>query len=258
MDTTHAPALHPLPTAIGQLLTSYRPRCLTEPHWTACRGEVIALVAAAPPADEDDARALLGAAVALMAWAAPQLPDASLAQLLTGSWVERFAVTWRRQGRSDNSLRNHLSALHRLQRTLNGEDGSRRKNRTDQSGARTPVPYGPPEFSAIRAAAAHAPDHIAAALECAITLHERGVIEPEAFEHGLDQAAWKEAKGWLREHRLPPLDAAELRRAWTFAIMRRTSLFEAVSIGLTGAEIDRLRDHLPTDGRASRAALRHF
>ncbi|MFA9430011.1 hypothetical protein [Egicoccus sp. AB-alg2] len=258
MDTSHAPAPLPLPTAVSQVLTSYRPRTLTEPQWTARRAEVIELVAAAPPADEADVRALLGSAVALLAWAAPQVADLRLVDVLTGPWVERFAVAWRQEGRSDNSLRNHLAALHRLQRTLAGEDGSRRINRTDRSGPRTAAPYGDIEFSAVRAAAEHAPRHLADAIGTALTLHEQGIVAPDAFDHGLDPAAWSEAKRWMREHRLPPLDATQLRRAWAFTVVQSTSLLEAMRAGLRSDEIDGLRDHLPADGNASRDALRSF
>lgn len=258
MDTSHAPIPPPLPTAVRQVLATYRPRSLTEPQWAACRAEVVALVAAAPPADEADVRALLGSAVALLAWAAPQVAHLQLVDLLTGPWVERFAVAWRQEGRSDNSLRNHLANLHRLQRTLAGEDGSRRINRTDRSGPRTTAPYGPVEFSAVRAAAAHAPRHLAEAIDTALTLHDRGVVAPDAFDQGLDPTAWPEAKRWLRDHRLPPLDAAQLRRSWAFSVVQRTSMFEALQVGLSGDEIDGLRDHLPADGNASHAALRNF
>lgn len=258
MDTSHAPIPHPLPTAVSQVLATYRPRALTEPQWTACRAEVVELVAAAPPADEADVRALLGSAVVLLAWAAPQVPQLRLVDVLTGPWVERFAAAWRQEGRSDNSLRNHLAALHRLQRTLAGEDGSRRINRTDRSGPRTTAPYGPVEFSAVRAAAAHAPRHLMDAISTTLTLHERGIVAPHAFEHGLDPAAWSEARRWMREHRLPPLDAAQLRRAWAFTVVQGTSLLEALKVGLRSDEIDGLRDHLPAHGNSSRTSFREF
>lgn len=258
MDTNTAPC-PALPADVEQRIRNYRPRALTADQWAGCRESVEALVAAAPPADAADARDLLTSSVALIVWAQPKAGTSDLSKLLAGPWISRFAAQWRREGRPDNTLRNHLARLHRLQRTAAGGDGSRTIRRIDREAPRTARPYGDVERTALLTAAQVAPVTIGETIRLALRLADAGVVVPDAYEHGLTRDGWQTARDWVKAHRLPGLDGLELRRMWALRVASAGSLLDVLAAGVTRNELDGLRPHLPQGEPAdTHARLRIF
>lgn len=245
MDTHTEPEPVPLPTDVAQRIRDYRPRAMTADEWASCSAVVINLVSSAPPADPDDARDLLTSSVALIVWAEPKAGSRDLRLLLKGPWLERFAAEWRREERPDNSLRNHLARLHRLQRTAAGGDGARHIRRTDRTAKKTTPPYGEVECTALLTASGKAPPAIGTTIRKALALADQGIVVPLAYEHGLAEPDWQAARAWIKAHRLPALDALQLRRMWSLRATTGRSLVEALEQGVTRGELDGLRPHLP-------------
>lgn len=167
MDTSHAHQPAPLPDDVQQRIRTYKPRAISPVDWDRCRPAVTNLVASAPPAGAADAADLLSSSVAFLAYAAPKAGTWEIAELLPGGWLARFAADWRAAGRPDNTLRNHLGALHRLQRAAAGGDGSRRIRRVDREAGRTSRPYGPVERQALDTASRSAPSDIGLTIQAA-------------------------------------------------------------------------------------------
>jgi hypothetical protein len=249
----------PLPDDVQKRIRNYVPRAISPADWDRCRAAVTNLVVAAPPEDAADAADLLSSSVAFLAFAAAKAGSWQITELLDGPWLVRFAAEWRAAGRPDNTLRNHLGALHRLQRTATGGDGSRRIRRIDREPGRTARPYGIVERQALETTSRLAPDAVGPTIRLALQLADRGIVVPDAYGHGLDESRWHEAQRWVQEHRLPTLDRLQLRRMWTLTVASTATLTEALRQGVTRNELDGLRPHLSKgDPETVRARLRSF
>jgi hypothetical protein len=242
MDTPTTPLA--LPQDIRQRINSYQPRSLTDEEWAACRDSVTRLVAAAPPADEQDAATLLSSATTFVAAVGGIAGTTDLEELLTPQWIDRFSDMWRERDGSTNALRNHRARLNRLRRAANGEDGALRIRRTDRPHRTTSRPYGHVEEKALRAASWHAPANIGRAIRTALDLAVLGFVGEEAFANGLDEDAFRQAQDWVKAHRLPALTSHELRRFWCLEKASKRTVFECLALGITGAELDGLLQHL--------------
>lgn len=156
---------------LAAYLRGYQPHALTEEQWTVCHGPVLNLVARSELNDRTDAKQVLGALCAFLAWTDLTLGTLDPATAVTDPHIERWFLSL--QGTTGEGTRSNLrSRVRRILRVLAGEP-ARTKRNPRQAGD---GPYTDAELATL-GEAARDNDPLAIALEHGL---DHSTMRPEA------------------------------------------------------------------------------
>lgn len=216
---------------LAAYLRGYQPLALTDEQWTACRGPVLDLVTRSELNDRTDAKQVLGALCAFLAWTDLTLGTLDPAAAVTDPHIERWFLSLR--GTTGEGTRSNLrSRARRILRVLSGEPArTKRQPRPAGDG-----PYTDAELATL-AEAARDSAPLAAALEHGLG---HGAARPEA------DPAWDRARTAAAAAGVT-LTARRLRITGLVTALSDAAPLHATARahGLSRADLEAALPHLP-------------
>lgn len=220
-----------LPEDLAGYLRGYRPHALTGEQWAACQGPVLDLAVRGELNDRTDAKQVLGALCAFLAWTDLTLGTLDPAAAVTGPHIERWFLSLR--GMTGEGTRSNLrSRARRILRVLAGEP-ARTKRQPRRAGD---GPYTDAELASLGEAARDSAP-LAAALEHGLGT---GTTRPEA-DPTWDRARTAAAAAGVT------LTARRLRITWLVTALSDAEPLHATARahGLSRADLEAALPHLP-------------
>lgn len=220
-----------LPEDLAAYLRGYQPQRLSSAQWAVCRGPVLDLVARSELNDRADAKQVLGALCAFLAWTDLTLGTLDPAAAVTDPHIERWFLSL--QGTTGEGTRSNLrSRVRRILRALAGEP-ARTKWQPRQAGD---GPYTEVDLATLgEAARDNAP--LAIALERGLC---PSTMRPEA------DPTWDRARTAAATVGVT-LTARRLRITWLAIVLSGAAPLytTARAHGLSRADLEAALPHLP-------------